>query len=629
MDKDVGCARKRAHTQMAGEYEGALDEADVTVAHIGSRIARACGHCMDAREIMRLWECSEEQARQSYTFGTCDAVYTEVEEGLSHFVERATGLHALEWHFELTPRLACSKTVDSVTSAHDACALADISILCRGDATSPDKGLRAHVCGVALVLDGHVIDMAAHVANQSDPRVLEFPRFTTKCPLITEWLHPDASLRVVVYLSSLPPSFITPTQHVRIIADAMFFDVRALERDLTSSETLVWSLSPNPVMACVMPTTTEDAPRLTLMATGELDEEPAYKSLASPSTLDEDDARSYAYDALSAGGSDVVAPDTFDLPDADMDTSDLPDSDDDDEYLIPKNWAEMCARAGVSPTTLPDADALTSRDAHAQIDLCEQAAAMRVADAFHEQATSATAALRAVPLHGLSHVVPDNLSRVASRPDTPAMVAEAACVARGIQCRGAMDVRDSGAMDVRDRAGDEWTFDDFTSPATREASRLLALKAARERARAQAQSTMNENPVIHSLIERTRAQRKRIGADGTMYEQLHGGQHQTKLSFTPSHAAAQHVDPFLPRIAHDNNEHELETYAREHLETMALMDALADTSIEAYARLVHERNAMRMKLQGDARDSTYEWQRLQTRITELTPAAPAAAVGEA
>ena len=245
--------------------------------------------------IMREWACDEAQARYGYMLGTCSAVVAEAEHGLSRFQKAVYAPEAeaanastpiaeetrtkeadaqadanaswiagvaAEWHFAVCPRFAHLKQTG--TCVDDAAfALANISVLCRG--SEPVDPLRAYVCGAALLLDAHVIDFAREATYADDSRVLQFPRFTTRHPLIARWLAPDADLRVVLFLSAIPPALISPNTHVRIVADVLFCDgaqfearVRALLKDPgtdqdTDSGPAILSLAPRALELHVTP----------------------------------------------------------------------------------------------------------------------------------------------------------------------------------------------------------------------------------------------------------------------------------------------------------------------------------------------------------------------------------------
>lgn len=321
--------------------------ADGPALHVGTRVAEACGESMDVRAVMKQWECNEVQARQAFSLGLCKAVRVEVERGFATFLVAATGEHGLEWHYKLTPARAVSATLGVELPAADAAALANINVLCRGHSTDSATGLRPHVSGIALRLDGHTIDWAEPMRNHADPRVIEFPLFTNAAPLMTRWLRPGADLRVVIYFSSAPPATIRATEHVRIIADAVYFDDAALAAVLATARSsraptvTRWTMSPQPIMLTCADATPE------VVATGALDAVPGYLALGAESMalLAEEDASDD--DASSTGSKGSKGSKGKSI-----------ESDSDDEYVIPRYLVTAMAAvkaAGACVTHTDDA----------------------------------------------------------------------------------------------------------------------------------------------------------------------------------------------------------------------------------------------------------------------------------
>jgi hypothetical protein len=130
------------------------------------------------------------------------------------------------------------READSGTPANPD-ALANITILCH-------KQLRKWIGGTSLVLDGHVLDWAAHDPNQpEDPRVLVFPSFVMQAPLLVRWLSPTADLRIVLHLRALPGQQHVRPAHATFSADAVYFDAAAITSLLARARS-----SLDPAVAC-------------------------------------------------------------------------------------------------------------------------------------------------------------------------------------------------------------------------------------------------------------------------------------------------------------------------------------------------------------------------------------------
>lgn len=227
--------------------------ADVGIAlDAGPLVTRICSSFLCTEELQEARTCSRASALRAWsplsddTPNSCSAVVEEISDSLVRFIEERPstriGDHGgVEWHFALEPR-ACvlttlSRQTDSGTPANPD-ALANITILCH-------KQLRKWIGGISLVLDGHVLDWAAHDPSQpEDPRVLVFPSFVMQAPLLVRWLSPTADLRIVLHLRALSGQHVRPA-HATFSADAVYFDAAAVTSLLARARS-----SLDPAVAC-------------------------------------------------------------------------------------------------------------------------------------------------------------------------------------------------------------------------------------------------------------------------------------------------------------------------------------------------------------------------------------------
>lgn len=221
---------------------------------VANAIASHLYAVMSTRRIAEMMACTCEQAREAYAFSVCDIVREECEVGLSQFMKHSKdddGVHA--WQYAL-----------DLSAAVDAHAVGDIAIVCRGHDLDAAEGVRPHVLGAALTLNGDVIDWAVESTYDDDPRILTFPTFTSQLPLMLAWLAPDAQIGVTLFLRSLPPAAIAPDTHVRILTDALYFDAPAVQASVIAA------LNTHHAQSCgnavwTLRRTDDDEPRLQLL----------------------------------------------------------------------------------------------------------------------------------------------------------------------------------------------------------------------------------------------------------------------------------------------------------------------------------------------------------------------------
>jgi hypothetical protein len=193
-----------------------------------SLIAQSCETFVCVEDVQKEQKCTRAEALCAWTFQShIRVVVDEVEDSLGRFLHEQPGEgDTWQWHFALEPR-ACRLSVqlgemDSGELANPD-AMSNITILCH-------KKIREWIGGISLSLDGHVSDWAIQDASQpDDDRVLSFPLYSARAPLLVRWIKPDSELRVVVHLCAPPRARDSP-EHISFAADVAFFDTGALDQ---------------------------------------------------------------------------------------------------------------------------------------------------------------------------------------------------------------------------------------------------------------------------------------------------------------------------------------------------------------------------------------------------------------
>lgn len=536
---------------------------------------------MTVQSAMGILECDEEQALHAHELGMCDAISTEVERGLARFVGATRDvLGVAAWHYELD----WATVLDGGVAG-----LANINVLCRGDMTAAG-GLRPHVCGLVLTLDGAPLDWGRHMAGRRDQRVLEFPYFTTLTPLVLAWLPAGSVLGVKVYLASEPPAgAISPHKHVRIVADGLAFNAAGVAARL-ADEASAWSLAPLP-LHIVTPTSGAGGHTTELVRTSrpeDLVDNPRRSELRiAPDTL-----------ATAAAGGDEE--DEEDKEDEDDDSAVVvgeggEDGDDGSlgigvtlEEEEESELAELAATFGGGPPLPPRAaDHLrrTPRSALLEADdgagTALSAAAWALGEDYHAAASTEDddyivppSLLMSLPpppfLHPTSSLHPVSYSSAGTGAGAGAgRTSPASAVARDMQ----------RYLHIAPRLPDEWTADaggaGFVSPGAAATAPAMTMTMA------------------------------------TQTTQAAWARAETAASTAHTAPKATAMAPTMAIEGEDEDEDEDAVYARESAAAAEFLGSLSTLSIQAYVRFVRRRAELQARLVAEAAEYTRQLAALQ------------------